>query len=238
MKKIIVGIVEDNKSDLLNLKNILSLYSKEKEVVFDIVEFDNAIDFMKSYECNYDIILLDIELGTSSGIDVAKAIRKIDEKVIIIFQTDFAKYALNGYEVHALDFMIKPIKYPSFSLKMDKALSEIKNRCEGNFIIPTADGIRKIDISRVLYIEVFGHNLKFHLVDEIIDGRGSLKQMEKMLTKYNFLRCNNCFLVNAARIKSIEKYECVVGNDRIQISHPKKKSFTEAFMKYLMNKED
>ena len=63
MKKIIVGIVEDNKSDLLNLKNILSLYSKEKEVVFDIVEFDNAIDFMKSYECNYDIILLDIELG-------------------------------------------------------------------------------------------------------------------------------------------------------------------------------
>lgn len=238
MKKVIIGILEDNKDDLLNLKDILNLYSKEKEVVFDIFEYNNANDFLKSYECNFDIILLDIELGTSSRIDVAKAIRKIDEKVIIIFQTDFAKYALNGYEVHALDFMVKPIKYPSFSLKMDKALFEIKNRCEGNFVIPTSNGIRKIDIYRVLYIEVFGHDLKFHLVDEVIDGRGSLKQMEKMLAKYNFLRCNNCFLVNAARIKGIEKYECIVGNDRIQISHPKKKSFTEAFMKYLMKNGD
>lgn len=237
MKKIIVGILEDSKSDLLNLKEILNMYEAKRNLSFEIHEFSEADIFLKSYDYNYDILFLDIELDSSSGIDVAKEIRKNDDRVIIIFHTDFAKYALNGYEVNALDFMVKPVRYAPFELKMDKALTEMKKRCEGNFIITTVDGIRKIDISRILYIEVLGHNLKFHLVDEVLDGPGSLKQMEKQLAKYNFLRCNNCFLVNAARIKGIEKYECIVGNSRIQISHPRKKTFTEEFMKYLMCKE-
>ena len=97
-------------------------------------------------------------------------------------------------------------------------------------------GFNKININDVLYVEVISHDIIFHMLnDDDITTSGTLKRYEEKLKDYWFIRCNSCYLVNAHKIKRVEKLDIQLVNDEvIAISHPKKKSFMEAFKKYVL----
>lgn len=232
-----VAIVEDSQDDLSNCLSLLERYSKEKNVNFTIQTFENGDAFLMRFKSQFDFIILDINLSAMNGIDVARTIREKDEEVIIMFATNLAKYATRGYEVDAIDFALKPLTYSSFYLRLDKVVKKISKKNDRFIVVPSDGGFSKINVNNVLYIEVNAHDIIFHMdSNEDITTTGTLKKYEEQLKKYWFIRCNSCYLVNAHKIKRVEKLDIQLINNRIiSVSHPKKKAFMETFKKFVLS---
>ena len=238
MSKIIinVAVVEDSAEDLNNCLSLLKRYGDEKGVEFDIQTFETGDAFLMRFKSQFDFVILDINLFAMNGIDVAKKIREKDEEVVIMFATNLAKYATKGYEVDAIDFVLKPLTYSSFYLRLERVMKRIQKKENFFLVVPSEGGFNKINIDDVLYVEVISHDIIFHLVDKKeITTTGTLKKYEEQLNNHWFIRCNSCYLVNAHHIKRVEKLDILLSDDQvISISHPKRKSFMESFRKYVM----
>ena len=230
-----IAVVEDSVDDLNNCLSLLERYSKEKNLSFDIQTFSSGDAFLMRFKSQFDFIILDINLSAMNGIDVARNIREKDEEVIIMFATNLAKYATNGYEVQAIDFVLKPLTYSSFYLRIERVIKKLNKKSDSFIVVPYEGGFNKIDTSNILYIEVISHDIIFHLTDGEVTTSGTLKKYEEQMKKHWFIRCNSCYLVNARKIKRVEKLDIqLVNNEVIAISHPKKKSFMERFKQYVM----
>ncbi len=235
-----IAIVEDSSEDSAILSNHLDKYFAERgDASFSVKFFNYGEKFLADFTSGeYDIIFLDINLGggNKSGIEIARKIRETDQKVVLLFQTTLEKYAIAGYEVNALDFLIKPISYPSLSLRMDKAVKIIRSYSRECVVVPVSTGYMKIAVSDIKYIEARGHQITYHLVGQNLEAKGTsnLRDLEEQLSHYRFVRCNSCYLVNLKRVVGVAKYECIFDDERIQISHPKKKEFVEEWMQYML----
>ena len=231
-----IAVVEDSVEDLNNCLSLLDRYSKEKNLTFDVQTFASGDAFLMRFKSQYDFIILDFYLSAMNGIDVARSIREKDEEVIIMFATNLAKYATNGYEVAAIDFVLKPLSYSSFYLRLERVMKKLGKKNDNFIVVPNEGGFNKIETNNILYVEVISHDIIFHLKDnQEITTSGTLKKFEEQLKNHWFIRCNSCYLVNAHNIRRVEKLDIQLVNDEtIAISHPKKKSFMESFKKYIM----
>ena len=173
-KKINICIVEDEKIALDTLAEYLMRFKDENNCEFVINKFDNASTFINNFESNYDIIFMDIELPDGNGMELIKQIRKIDEKVIVVFVTNLVSYAVKGYEVQAFDFIVKPISYYNFYVKLLKVLDSIEQKKDKEIWISNKEGREKIMLSSVLYIEVVQHMLYYHTTNGVLKATGSL----------------------------------------------------------------
>ena len=235
IKNIYMAIVEDSEEDLNNCINLLKRYGEENGVNFDISSYNTGDAFLMHYKGQFGFIILDINLASLNGIDVAKRIREKDEDVIIMFATNLAKYVTKGYEVSAIDYALKPLNYSSFYLKLDRVMKKINAKKDVFITLQLSGGFSKINIEDILYIEVIAHNVVFHLINDEISTHGSLKVYEERLASLWFIRCNSCYLVNARKIKKIDKYDIILSNgEKILISHPKRKEFINQFKQYIL----
>ena len=234
--KVNVAVVEDSIEDLNNCISLLEQYGKEKGISFDIQSFQNGGSFLLAFKSQFDFVILDINLAKMNGIDIAKTIRTKDEEVAIMFATNLAKYATRGYEVDAIDFVLKPLNYSSFYLKLERVMKKIKKKPESYITTYENGSYFKINVNDILYIEVVSHEIIIHLVsNENVRTYGTLKTYDESLKNKWFIRCNSNYLVNARYIKKVDKLEILLVNDeKIAISHPKKKSFNETFKKYIL----
>lgn len=126
------GIVKVFFTDLLFLhilKEYIQKYAGENSEEIEAVWFQNGVEFLEKFHSDFDILLLDIEMPVMDGISVARDARKVDDYMIIIFITNMAQYAIHGYEVNALDYVIKPIAYYPFSVKLRRAIRMIREIC-------------------------------------------------------------------------------------------------------------
>ncbi len=229
-----VAIIEDDVASAETLKGFAEKYGKEKNVQINVSVFNNSLNFLENYKPVYDLVFMDILLPDVNGFETAKKLREYDKSVLLIFVTNLQQFAVKGYEVDALDFIVKPVFYNSFVLKMDRAMNLIRQNESREIIIKRAVGYRKVPIKSICYIEVIGHKIIFHTFEGNIEGGGSLAELEKRLEEENFLRCKNCYLVNLKHISSIDKYDVTMTNgDVLKISQPKKKKFMNAFAEWL-----
>lgn len=109
-----IAIVEDEKVFAGQLQEFLKKYQKEQDTAFKISVFRDGAEILEHYEPLYDVILLDIEMPRVNGMEAAAKIRQMDGDVVLVFITNMASYAIHGYEVGALDFVMKPITYYPF----------------------------------------------------------------------------------------------------------------------------
>ena len=107
------AIVEDSPRELEHLKECLARYSAERDIPLETTAFGDAASFLEHYRADYDIVFMDIELPGINGMEAAHRLREIDRQVILIFVTNMAQFAVKGYEVDALDYIIKPAQYLS-----------------------------------------------------------------------------------------------------------------------------
>lgn len=219
-------IVEDEKNESNRLSSFLKRFSEENSVVFDIKVFSSGLTFLSEYNTPADIVFMDIELPDVDGMEICRRLRKIDSKVIIIFVTNMAQYAVKGYEVDATDFIIKPIYYAEFAVKLKKAIDYISLN-EDRFIMLSYYGMmRRLNVNEIYYVEVRSHNIIYHTERENIEMKGTLKDAEGILEKYGFSRCNNCYLVNLKHVVEIcETMATLTDGSRLAVSRSKKKAF-------------
>lgn len=226
-----VAIVEDQDAAAETLIEFLKRFEASADDTFHVTRFRDALSFLSPY-LGFDLVFMDIQMPNLDGLSGAARLRKIDSSVTLIFVTNMAQYALRGYEVDALDFIVKPIVYPDFAFKMKRALRSVSLSERKQLTIQPPNGMVLLGVDEVEYVEVQGHNLTYHTADRTIQVRGTMKNAEEQLCPHGFLRCNSCYLINPKHIKWVREFVVKVGNTELQISHPRKKQFMESLSQW------
>ncbi len=227
-----VAVIEDEASAMELLVSFLERFAKERGEEFNIFRFSRAISFLTNYKANYDIVFLDIELPDLNGMEAARKLRDLDRNVALIFVTNMAQFAVRGYEVDAYDFIVKPVFYANFALKLQRVLDHIRDMQGVRLSVSVDDGTVALSSSEIRYIEIMKHRIVYHTVRGEFYSHGTLKKIEEKLKDNYFVRCNNCYLVNLRYVSAVKDFTVYVGEEGLQISHPKKKAFLHALNEY------
>lgn len=227
-----VAIIEDDINAQNKLKSFLRRYGEEKKERFNCYTFISAELFLTDYRPDYDLVFMDIELSGMDGMRAAKKLRKIDDKVVLVFVTNLMQFAVGGYAVGAFDFILKPITYSSFFLKFNRILQKVKSLDDTQIIVKGKQYVKKLFASNILYVESRDHDLTYHTTSGDVTARGSMRQAVDQLKEKGFELCNQCYLVNLKYVLGVHENVVKVGNDELVISRPKKKSFTAAVNAY------
>ena len=220
-----IAIVEDEDDAAKQLLSYIDRYAATYSQQYHAVRFHSAEDFLADYKAIYAVVFMDIQMAGINGMDAAEQLRKVDKTVSIIFISNLVQYAQKGYEVDAVSFLVKPVSYFDFSLKFRKALDIYVMNEERSITIKHRSGLFRFSTDKLMYVEIIAHRLYYHLIDGDIEMTGVLSEVERELSEYGFLRCNNCYLVNPKFIVSVQGSEVQVGNKMLQISRPRRAAF-------------
>ncbi|MBQ2400688.1 MAG: response regulator transcription factor [Lachnospiraceae bacterium] len=228
-----IAIVEDDREYVKELRTYLNQYAAEEGQEFEISVFYDGAEILENYVPKYDLILLDIEMQKINGMDAAEKIRETDENVVLMFITNMAQYAIRGYSVGALDFVMKPITYYTFSMKIKRALKRVQKREISSILLTLPDGVKKLEARQIYYLEVQNRQLHYHTDEGEIVVRGSLQSAENLLPSDAFAKCNHWYLVNLMHVTEVRKNTAVVGPFELEISRRNRSGFLEALTKYI-----
>lgn len=235
-KRIInAAIIEDEDDSFAALTECCDRYSAKRGVGINVKRFGNAADFLEKYSADYDVVFMDIMLPGLNGMDAARRLRAVDSKVALVFVTSMRRFAVEGYEVSALDFIVKPVEYASFEPKLDRVMAYIFSQADDVLSIVTRRGIIKADVNKIMYVEVMDHDLVYHTTDGDINSYGSLSKIEQQLKNARFVRCNSYLLVNPRYVTGIDSANqtTTVGGKELKISYNKRAEYRKAVMEYL-----
>lgn len=221
------AIVEDEAQAAETLAAYLERFSEESGETFAVSRFSDPVALLDRY-AGYDLVLMDIEMPNMNGMEGARRIREIDRNVKLIFVTNMAQYAAKGYEVEALDFIVKPVAYSDFAFKMKRAMNAIRAGRKRELMIPVAGGIVRENSDELLFVEVVGHQLTYHFMDHTVEARGSMAAAESMLKDLHMLRPHNSFLLNPKFIERVQGCDVLIGGQTIQISRNRRREFLQA----------
>lgn len=229
-----IAIVEDELVEMNRVKDYIDRFQAENHIEFELRHYADAISFLGNSTVVFDIVLMDIQMPHMNGMDAARALREQDGRTVIIFLTNLAQFAVKGYEVEALDFIVKPVSYPVFAVKLKRAIKVAESNATHAINIVRSGNVSRISTGDVVYVDVSGHEIHYHVGSDIIKDWGTLGEVEQRLEPYHFMRCNSCYLVNPQHIREVSGYIVVMSNgDSLQISHPKKKAFMAALAQWM-----
>ncbi len=226
-------IVEDDDSVVSRLKGYLASWSEKTGEHVSVTRFADAETFLDRYTSDFQVAFLDIELKAMDGMTAARRLREMDTNVLVVFVTNLAQYAVDGYSVDAFDFIVKPVTYANFELKLNRIYDNLKNRRDGELVISQRTGKRVLNIADIKYVEVERHVLMFHMRRDVQSCSGTLKSVSEQLADYPFVLCNQCYLVNLNYVDALDGNYVEVGGDKLLISKPRKKEFLKAVAKFL-----
>lgn len=227
-----VAVIDDEKEVRQMLCEYVGLFSEDADVKIETVSFPSGNELLKNYRQVWDILIFDIDMPGISGMETARQIRAKDSNVVILFITNVAQYAIEGYGVDAVDYILKPINYYEFSMKFHRAVAKASRAGERAMMIDTVEGTRRVRIGEILYIEVMAHYIYVHTVKRDFKVRGNMRDWEKELNAFGFCRIHKSYLVNLQKIESIQGKELTVCGYSIPISRNYRDYFMQEYMKF------
>ncbi|WP_368986646.1 LytR/AlgR family response regulator transcription factor [Caldifermentibacillus hisashii] len=227
-----IAIVEDDHHCQEQLINFLHRFKEERDETISIHTYADGDEILENYHAQYDIVLMDIQMKFMDGMSAAEEIRKRDSQVVIIFITNLSQYAIKGYAVDALDYILKPISYFQFSQRLIRAIERMKKREVQFMTVRMKGGVRRFQVSDIYYIESFGHQLIFYTKDGEFSTSGTMKELEKKLADFHFFRGNKGYLINLAHVEGMNDHCAIVKGKDLLISRPRRKMFMEALAVY------
>lgn len=230
-----IAIVEDNKQAQENLKSYINKISEEMNQPVNISTFDDGLIFVDQFANEFDIIYFDVEMKYMDGMTAAKKIREKDSQVLIVFVTNHAQVAIQGYSVEATDFLLKPLAYFTFEEHFKKIIKKItsRNKDESSIVLRVSGTIKRINQNVIKYVQSQGHYIDFVTLDNEYTIIDTMKNTETRLDNQIFFRCSNSYIVNFNYIDKVDKNTIYIDGEMIQISRSKKKEFIERFTDFL-----
>lgn len=244
-----IGIVDDDKASREQLYDEISKYATGHHLEYGLSEYESALKFLDSQDTDFDMLVLDIDMPEMSGMELAEKIRETDRDVVIVFCTNLQQFAINGYSVGALGFLVKPVQAYALNLTMDRAINAVRmnqsrNNMDGDVKFVLKDGTisRLVSVSDIDYIEVRQHYLLYNIKDSatgarvVIKNRGTMQEAVERFSQYGFWRCSSSFLVNIKSVTAVSRVNVYIGNELLPIGRTFKESFMDAFSRYLAKK--
>ena len=230
-----IAIVENEEKEISKYLEFIRKYENEVKEKIEVDTFNNGFDFFENYKCDYNCVFMDIDMPGINGLETSIKLRTLDQDVIIIFVTNLPQFAIDGYKVQALDFLLKPLDYINFKVELNKVNRFCKSVSPKKSLwINLKSGNYKIPFNEIIYIEIIRHDVVIHTTETEYKFRGTLTSIEEKLDKDLFIRIGSPFIVNLAYVIGVNKGECILQNDvRLTISRQNKSKFMEALNSYL-----
>lgn len=235
---------------------LVSSYIQQTPYLKLVAKFNNALDALKHIHSNpgLQLIFLDIRMADLNGVELARIIQQSDKRksVRVIFTTAYDQYALEGFRVDALDYLMKPFSFVDFSKAAAKALdyftmkegtqhqperqSNQLDEIKQYVYVKVEHQLVKIEIEDILYIESLKDYVKIYLrqVERPLLTLTSLKKLQEKLPVHQFIRLHRSFIVSTSAIKSATKTSVLVGDTTIYVSEQFKESFNEFLSKWVL----
>lgn len=240
-----IAIVEDEKAHAAVLTHFLEAWAQERNVAYSIREFPNAAAFLFEWEQNqaWNALFFDIQMPGINGMELAKRVRSENRRVSIVFVTGITDYLLQGYEVEALHYLIKPVDTEKIDCCMERILTRYREQ-EGEKVILTearelVDGQRggrvtlRLLPEDILYIEAFAHNTELYTREKHYFVSDSISAWRERLPKETFCSCHRSYLVNLFHVVRLEKASIVLDDGRhVPLSKKSYRDVNQAFIRY------
>lgn len=234
-----IAVVEDEAKMAKTLLEYMERVSQKTGNIYVADTFSSGESFLQQPEGKYQLVLFDIILPGINGIEAAKKLRERDKDIGIVFITNMAQYAVKGYEVHAIDYILKPVRYPDFENKFLRAVKQVTAQMNEMVILETTEGMLRCPVSELFCVQGEGHLVTYITEHGEYVKRGfSLKNAQKQLSRYNFIRISGNYLVNPRCIRNIGEEQIVVGNKDIPISKARRAELLNALAAYFGSQED
>lgn len=227
-----IAICDDEQNQIEYITSIVTSWSNHKGHSCEIRTFASAEAFLFEYEEDkaYDILLLDVEMKNMNGIELAKRIRKDNNRAEIIFITSHFEFVGEGYEVDALHYLIKPISVEKFTQVLTKAAEKLSVEppsvvisCEGETV--------KLYESDILYVESFLHYIVIHTKDNEYKIKENISVFENKVSDV-FYRIHRSYLVSLKYITRISRTSVNIGNTELPLSRGKYDNINRAFIEH------
>lgn len=229
-----VAICDDEKNQLDLLKNTLSIHLDLKGVSYKIYEFESGESLLQSIiNEHYDIIFSDIEMKNLNGIETAKNIRVNNKKSVIIFVTSYPDFVFQGYDVKALNYILKPYKSEKIEQVLNSALDELEYIKDKFYVVESKSKTEKINLTNTFYFTSDKRKINAIMSSGIVDFYDKLDELEKNLPSF-FVRIHQRYLVNLNYVSSVESNKLVINNEILPISRRRYNSFMVEFAKIML----
>lgn len=232
--KLKIAICDDDASQRVFLNEIVSAWAVKCRHLVECKEYADAKSFLFDYEeeKDFDILLLDVEMPEMSGIELAKAVRRENSSVQIIFVTGFYEYFSDGFDVSALHYLIKPADAAKLNPVLDKAVNNLHYR-QRSVLLATADGDFKVSLADILYVESENVYVLVHTPPKTYRTRISLAKFAEQLDE-TFFKVHRSYIVGLKYIKKITRNEVtMINGDAVPISRGLYDEVHGALVKYL-----
>lgn len=238
-----IAVCDDNIDELSNMVQLLSQYRSSKHLDCEYTIFQNGFELVSALEKGnrFDIYCLDIIMPGFMGIDVAKEIRAFDKTAPILFFTSSPEYALESYSVKAINYVLKPISKEKLFFTFDDILERIKaEKNDDAIIVKSNEGIQKILISNLVFAEVIGRNVFYHLLSgKVIECVENFSSVCDNLLKYgHFIKTHRSYIVNMQYVDTIENHEVTLQtHSTVPVAQGKARDIKQQYLSYQMDGE-
>jgi len=238
-----IALCDDNIDELSNMVQLIDLYRTSKHLSCEHAVFPNGFEIISALEKGkrFDIYCLDIIMPGFTGIDVAKEIRGFDKTAQILFFTSSPEFALESYSVKAINYMLKPISKEKLFFTFDELLEQIKTKKEEDAVIVKSNaGIQKILISNLVFAEVIGRNVLYHLRSgKVIECTEPFSSVCDNLLKYGcFIKPHRSYLVNMQYVDTIENHQITLQTlSSVPVAQGKAREIKQQYLNYQMEGE-
>lgn len=222
-----IAIAEDEAAARATLKEYLARWQAESGTPVQAAFFESGTQLLEAVPQGLQLALLDIQMPGLTGMETARRLRGLLPEVELVFITSLTGYALESYEVAALDYLVKPVSYPRFCRSIERACRRVVQQNEHTLTVKNSDGMFRLRVRDLLYVEVFSHRLVLHTAKDTVSYSGTLAALEKTLGP-NFFRCHSSFLINLEQVTRLDGAEVLLGEQRLPVSKYRRKALLAA----------
>ena len=230
-----IAICEDEKTVLDFESSLVNEWAKNAGCKLELDSYISAEQFLFESEDKppYDVLIFDIQMKNMNGMELAKKLRARGCDAVIIFITGVSDYAIEGYEVGAVRYILKPVKKPVLFSLLDSAMAEREKKAEDCFILSQGSDVLKLPFEKIIYLEARGHYVFLKGTDFEREWKSLFNETAAIFEKHGFFCLRRGLLVNLNHISKISRTDCILDNNEIlPVARNNYKELNDAFISY------